>query len=145
MAKPQLSIWDLRDEHATPLFEQPGVVRFEPLSVRELVDNLGQDADPLAELGSQDSGCQREKMAAEVLECLELAFHSAQQLYGEQAAAAVLLSICAHDQSFEPPTWLRELWADYREELSELFADHGDDRGTDYSERREIEEEEDDG
>lgn len=142
LGKPQLQLWDMRDSRGEPVFEAPGLVRLEPLSVRELVDNLGQDADPLAPLGSQDSGCQREKMAAEVLECLGLAFHAAQQLYGDQVAAAVLLHICAHDQSFEPPAWLRDVWAEYRDELRELFHGHGDDGRTDWAARKNDDDEE---
>lgn len=136
MAK-QLSIFDLRDQQAQPLFEQLGEVGLEPLSTRELVDNLGQDADPSAPLGSQTSGCQRAKVQAEVEDALHEAYIAAWALYDEGRAAAILLRMCARDPAFEAPDWLRELWALYRDELRAEFHGSADDRETDWSEGRE--------
>ena len=44
LGKAQLSIWDLRDERAEPVWAQPGVVREDPISTRDLVDGLGGTA-----------------------------------------------------------------------------------------------------
>lgn len=133
----QLSIWDLRDASAHPLLVELGAVGIEPLSTRELVDNLGQDADPHAPLGSQDSGCQRAKVHREVHAALKQAYLVAWAMHeDEKIAAAVLLRICARDPDFEPPEWLRGLWLDHREVLRETFEGHGDDKQTDWSEGR---------
>lgn len=132
----QLSIWDLRDRQAHPLLVSLGPIGVEPLSTRELVDNLGQDADPRSPLGTQVSGCQRAKVQTEVEDALHETYIAAWALYDEQRAAAVLLHICARDPHFEPPEWLRELWALYREELREEFHGSADDGQTDWSEGR---------
>lgn len=134
----QLTIFDRRG-----VVEATFAVALEPMSVRELVDNLPQDADPYAPLGSQVSGCQREKMGAEVEEALREFYYAAWALYDEQRAAVLLLKMCARDAAYEPPEWLRELWALYRDELRAEFHGTADDGRTDWGEGRHEEEDED--
>jgi hypothetical protein len=145
----QYTLWDLRDEHREPVFEQPGRVRdAQPLSTRQLVDNVGQDADPRAPLGTQASGRQREVMHAELGDALLEFYCAAWALYDEQRAASLLLSMCARDPSFDAPEWLRELWELYRDELREQFHGSADDGRTDWGAGRDEddnEEENDDG
>jgi hypothetical protein len=133
MLHSQRTFWDLRDDRLEPLFEQPGAVRdLQPLSTREVVDNLGQDADPRAPLGTQVSGRQREKMQHELEGALLEFYVAAWALYDERRAVELLLSMCARDPHFEAPEWLRELWELYRDELRETFHGSQDDGRTDW-------------
>ncbi|HEX6239975.1 MAG TPA: hypothetical protein VFZ61_03740 [Polyangiales bacterium] len=129
----QRTFWDMRDAAGNPLFEQTGVVReLQPLSTRQLVDNVGQDADPWAPLGTQASGRQRETVQDEVGTALREFYFAAWAMFDEQRAAELLLSMCARDPQFEPPDWLRELWELYRAELRAAFHGASDDGRTDW-------------
>jgi hypothetical protein len=124
LGKAQLSIWDLRDERSRPVWAQPGEVRLEPISTRELVDQLG---------GTQLSGQQRAIMQAELHEAMwRLYVHAWAVLDSEERAAALLLHVCARDPSYEAPPWLIDLWREYRDDLVEHFHGSADDRRVDH-------------
>lgn len=127
MAK-QLTWEDLRDANADPVFAQPGLVRSLPQSTREIVDQLG---------GSQHSGHQRAVQQSELLTSLRLVYRTAKRLHGEREAAALLLRICARDESFVAPYWLVALWRRHETSLLEQFVGTGDDGHTDYAHRDE--------
>lgn len=131
----QFSIWDLRDSDSSPLFAQPGLVMGEPLSIRQLADNIGQDSDPRAPLGNQRSGCQRDALTEELDTALRCFSDSAHRLYSSEVAAILLMHNCSKDPNFQAPPWLVELFEAHLDVLREVAArsrEHGSE--TDFSE-----------
>jgi hypothetical protein len=87
----QASFFDLRDAGGRACLPEPYRVGPEAISVRALVDALG---------GTQWSGQQRVRTQAEVNAALKHVYlHAWALTESEEAAAAVLLHICARDLS----------------------------------------------